>query len=136
MSQLYEITGCISLIKPVQTFKSGFEKQEIVVNDKDPKFPQEIAISFMRDGVKKLSEFKAGDHVTITFAIQGREWNERNFVDLKGLRIEKAVKLGGESHVGQHATASDVQSRWSPATASAQPPAPQQPQQQYDELPF
>lgn len=125
MSQLYELTGCISRIKPVQTFKSGFEKQEIVLNDKDPKFPQEIAISFMRDGVKKVSEYKAGDHVTITFAIQGHEYNERHYVELKGLKIERAVKLGGESHVGQPAPA--------PAPAPASP-APQQ--QNFDELPF
>ena len=125
MSQTYELTGCISRIKPVQTFKSGFEKQEVVINDKDAKFPQEIAISFMRDGVKKLAEYKVGDHVTVTFAIQGREWNERNFVDLKGLKIERAVKIGGDSHVGQPA----------PATAPA-PAAPAPQQQNFDELPF
>lgn len=130
MSQLYELTGCISKIKPIQTFNSGFQKQEVVINDKDPKFPQEIAISFMRDGVKKLSEFKAGDHVTITFAIQGREWNERNFVDLKGLKIERAVKIGGEPHVGHPAPAQANES------APTTPGAPTPPQQQYDELPF
>ena len=136
MSKTFEITGCISKIKPIQTFNSGFQKQTLVLNDKDEKYPQEIAIDFSRDNVKKLEQYQPGDHVTITFAIQGREWNDRHFVDLKGLRIEKAVKLGGESHVGQHAPASDVQSRWNPATAPTQPPAPQQPQQQYDELPF
>lgn len=136
MSKTFEITGCISKIKPIQTFNSGFQKQTLVLNDKDEKYPQEIAIDFSRDNVKKLEQYQPGDHVTITFAIHGREWNDRHFVDLKGLRIEKAVKLGGESHVGQHAHASDVQQRWNPATAPAQPPAPQQPQQQYDELPF
>lgn len=136
MSQLYELTGCISKIKPIQTFNSGFQKQEVVINDKDKKFPQEIAIQFIRDMVNKLSEYREGDHVTVTFAIQGREWNDRHFVDLKGLKIERAVKIGGESYVGQRAPAPDVQPRWNPATAPAQPHAPQQPQQQYDELPF
>lgn len=127
MSQLYELTGCISKIKPIQTFNSGFQKQEVVINDKDKKFPQEIAIQFIRDMVNKLSEYREGDHVTVTFAIQGREWNDRHFVDLKAIRIERAKKLGGESYVGQPA----------PAQAPvAPPPAPPAPQQQYDELPF
>lgn len=130
MSQLYEITGCISKIKPITTFQSGFQKQTLVLNDKDEKYPQEIAIDFTRDGVKKLEQFQPGDHVTVTFAIQGREWNDRHFVDLKGLRIEKAVKLGGESYVGQRAP--DQANESAPTT----PGAPTPPQQQYDELPF
>lgn len=127
MSQLYELTGCISKIKPIQTFNSGFQKQEVVINDKDKKFPQEIAVQFTRDMVNKLSEYREGDHVTVTFAIQGREWNDRHFVDLKGLKIERAVKIGGESYVGQPAQAQ---------VPVAPPPAAPAPQQQYDELPF
>ena len=130
MSQLYELTGCISKIKPIQTFNSGFQKQEVVINDKDKKFPQEIAVQFTRDMVNKLSEYREGDHVTVSFAIQGREWNDRHFVDLKAIRIERAKKLGGESYVGQPAPA--------PANEAAPttPGAPTPPQQQYDELPF
>lgn len=130
MSQLYELTGCISKIKPVQTFNSGFQKQEVVINDKDKKFPQEIAVQFTRDMVNKLSEYREGDHVTVSFAIQGREWNDRHFVDLKAIRIERAKKLGGESYVGQPAPAQ------APVAPPPAAPAPQQTQQQYDELPF
>ena len=133
MSQLYELTGCISKIKPIQTFNSGFQKQEVVINDKDKKFPQEIAVQFTRDMVNKLSEYREGDHVTVTFAIQGREWNDRHFVDLKAIRIERAKKLGGESYV---APVPNPRPPELTATAPAQPPATQQPQQQYDELPF
>ena len=132
MSQLYELTGCISKIKPIQTFNSGFQKQEVVINDKDKKFPQDIAVQFTRDMVNKLSEYREGDHVTVTFAIQGREWNERHFVDLKAIRIERAKKLGGESYVAPVPNPR-------PPELTAQTPAPQQPQQpqqQYDELPF
>lgn len=131
MSQLYELTGCISKIKPIQTFNSGFQKQEVVINDKDKKFPQEIAVQFMRDMVNKLAEYHEGDHVTVTFAIQGREWNDRHFVDLKAIRIERAKKLGGESYVAPVPNPR-------PPELTAQPPAPppQQQQQQYDELPF
>lgn len=132
MSQLYELTGCISKIKPIQTFNSGFQKQEVVINDKDKKFPQEIAVQFTRDMVNKLSEYREGDHVTVTFAIQGREWNDRHFVDLKAIRIERAKKLGGESYV---APAPNPR----PPELTAQTPAtqqPPQPPQQYDELPF
>ena len=100
MSQLYEITGCISRIKPVQTFPSGFQKCEVVINDKDPKYPQEIAVQFIRDGVKNISEYNEGDHVCVTFAIQGREYNGKHYVDLKAIKVERAKKLGGESYVG------------------------------------
>lgn len=130
MSKTFELTGCISKILPIQTFNSGFQKQTLVLNDKDEKFPQEIAIDFTRDGVKKLEQYQPGDHVAVTFAVQGRQYNDRYFVDLKGLRIERAVKLGGESHVGQHAPAQYNES------APTTPGAPTPPQQQYDELPF
>lgn len=131
MSKTFEITGCISKILPIQTFNSGFQKQTLVLNDKDEKFPQEIAIDFTRDGVKKLEQYQPGDHVAVTFAVQGRQYNDRYFVDLKGLRIERAVKIGGESYVGQRAPAT------APAPAPVAPhPAAPAPQQQYDELPF
>ena len=100
MSKTFELTGCISKIKPVQTFPSGFQKQEVVVNDKDPKYPQEIAIQFTRDMVNKLADYHEGDHVCIKFAIRGHEFNEKHYNDLNAIRIERAKKLGGESYVG------------------------------------
>ena len=105
------------------------KQQEVVINDKDKKFPQEIAVQFTRDMVNKLAEYREGDHVTVTFCLQGREWNDRHFVDIKAIRIERAKKLGGESYVAPVPNPR-------PPELTAQTHAPQQPQQQYDELPF
>ena len=128
MGKRYAVTGCISSIGPVRKFNSGFEKQEIVLNDKDPKYPQEIAIGFAKEMIARLAEFSEGDHVHIQFDIRGREYNGRHFVDLNARSSERAVKIGGEPRVGGHRSPAQ-----DPAPA---PAAPSWQQNENDECPF
>ena len=84
----YELTGKIKLINDVQTFGSGFTKREFVVTVEDGKYPQEIALECIKDKAQLLDAFKAGQTVTVTFDIRGREYNGRYFNNLQAWRIK------------------------------------------------
>jgi len=83
----YEMTGKIKKIFDQQDFPSGFYKREFVVTT-DEKFPQEVKLSCLKDKVAALDNFKEGDTVQVSFNVNGREWNEKYFVDLTAWKIE------------------------------------------------
>lgn len=106
----YELTGKIKLIQEAKTFDSGFTKREMVVIVEDGKYPQEINIEFVQDKVSLLDKLQAGQEVTVTFDIRGREYNGRYFNNLQGWKIT--------SHSGNDSSA-DV--RQAPASANFPP---------------
>jgi hypothetical protein len=83
----YDLTGKVKLIQAVQTFDSGFTKREMVVIVEDSKYPQEINLEFVQDKVGLLDNLQAGQEVTVTFDIRGREYNGRYFNNLQGWKI-------------------------------------------------
>ncbi|MAT93590.1 MAG: hypothetical protein CME59_13415 [Halioglobus sp.] len=84
----YELTGKIKLIQDPKTFDSGFTKREMVVIVEDGKYPQEINLEFVQDKVSLLESLHAGQEVTVTFDIRGREYNGRYFNNLQGWKVE------------------------------------------------
>jgi hypothetical protein len=116
----YDLTGKIKLIQEAKTFNSGFTKREMVVIVEDGKYPQEINIEFVQDKVALLDDLQAGQEVTVTFDIRGREYNGRYFNNLQGWKV---VAGAGQS----------------PSTTEAQSPAPPfpSPSDSYDDdIPF
>ncbi|MFT5837023.1 MAG: single-strand DNA-binding protein [Candidatus Azotimanducaceae bacterium] len=91
---MYELSGTVKIIFEEQTFGSGFNKREFVVTSGDDKYPQEIKFECLKEKVELVNNLKQGDKVKVTFDINGREWNEKYFVNLKAFRIETA---GGSS---------------------------------------
>lgn len=83
----YDLTGKVKLIQEAKTFDSGFTKREMVVIVEDGKYPQEINIEFVQDKVSLLDNLDAGQEVTVTFDIRGREYNGRYFNNLQGWKI-------------------------------------------------
>lgn len=83
----YELTGKIKLIQEPKTFDSGFTKREMVVIVEDGKYPQEINLEFVQDKTALLDNLQAGQEVTVTFDIRGREYNGRYFNNLQGWKI-------------------------------------------------
>ena len=83
----YDLTGKIKIIQEVKTFDSGFTKREMVVTVEEGKYPQEINIEFIQDKVALLDTLQAGQEVTVTFDIRGREYNGRYFNNLQGWKI-------------------------------------------------
>lgn len=96
----YEFTGTVKIMKPKQTFASGFEKREIVVTSEGERFPQDVAFSFAKERMALLDNVKEGDRVKISFDISGREYNGRHFVDLRGWKIEKPDAAAGAADEG------------------------------------
>jgi Domain of unknown function (DUF3127) len=108
----YELSGKIKLLQEPQTFNSGFTKREMVVIVEDGKYPQEINIEFVQDKISLLDNLQAGQEVTVTFDIRGREYNGRYFNNLNGWKIttsvdESAYNAGGHSSPPPNAVPAD-----------------------------
>lgn len=83
----YELTGKIKLLQETQTFGSGFQKREIVVTVEEGKYPQDICLEFVQDKINLLDSLSAGQEVTVSFDIRGREYNGRYYNNLQGWKI-------------------------------------------------
>jgi len=87
-SMSYELTGTVKEIFDEQTFSSGFNKRAFVVTSDDGKFPQDIQFECLKERVEMVSKLSKGDKVTVSFDINGREWNGKYFVNLVAWKIE------------------------------------------------
>lgn len=83
----YELTGKIKLIQDEQVFDSGFRKRELVVTVADDKYPQDISLECVQDKTSLLDGLSAGQEVTVTFNLRGREYNGRYFNNLVAWKI-------------------------------------------------
>ena len=131
----YEFTGTVKTIKPIQTFASGFQKQEVVVTDDDPRFPNEVAFQFHKQKTALVATIREGDVVTVSFAIGGREWNGRHFIDL----VAQQVYREGESTPAPAATAQQPPRQAQKPAEDPNDPTTwhnQQPADEQEELPF
>ena len=95
MSQIYEYTGVVEEVMPVQTFSSGFTKREIIIgNDVDSpsKYPNPVKFSFKKDNCSLLDSVSKGQRAKVRFVVDGRRWEGpkgvQYFVDLTGLKLE------------------------------------------------
>lgn len=89
-----------------QTFPSGFRKREILVTDDDPRHPKTFPVEFSGDNTDRAAAFAPGDHIAVEFSLRGHTTAAgRAFVTLRGFRVERAVKIGGESTAVPNASA-------------------------------
>ncbi len=97
MAAIYEYTGVVETVLPLQTFQSGFTKRDVVLTDdigQQNRYPNHIAFTFKKDNVNVLENVKKGQRAKVRFAIDGRVWldpktnTERYFTDLTGLKLE------------------------------------------------
>ena len=117
-----------------QTFPSGFRKRELLVTDDDPKYPQAFPVEFSGDNTDRAAAFAPGDHIAVEFSLRGHTTAAgRAFVTLRGFKVERAVKLGGESTVGNAAVPAPSPAPMPPAAADQAAPATNQ---AIEELPF
>lgn len=93
----YKFEGEVKQIMDVQTFESGFKKQEIVVTSED-QYPQDIKFEFLKDDVDMLKSIKANQKVIISFSLRGNEYNGKFYNNLIGFGItKKTVDKGGKT---------------------------------------
>lgn len=136
MANNYEMTGSVVKVGELQTFPSGFTKRELVINDNDPRFPQEIAFSFTKDRAALIENLNQGDLVTVSFDIRGRSYQDRHFVDLNGWRCRPADQPAAGASPAQGMPVAGAPG--APAVAPAPAPAAPAPAADplTDDLPF
>ena len=95
MAQIYEYTGVVEEVMPVQTFASGFTKRDLIMGDENnanSKYPNYIKFTFKKDNCSLLDGIQKGQRVQVHFVIDGRRWDgpkgTQYFVDLTALKIE------------------------------------------------
>jgi|694.fasta_scaffold42201_8 hypothetical protein len=83
-----EIKGEIKLIGELQTFDSGFTKQQLVVTEPG-QYPNDIPIDFLKDKTDFLQNFNVGDNVIVNANIRGSEYSGKHYVNLTAWTIKK-----------------------------------------------
>lgn len=88
------ISGTVKVVGELQQISEKFSKRELVITETAGQYPQHIPVEFLQDKTSLLDPFAAGDEVTVTCYVNGREWTGRDgvtkhFLSLKGDRIER-----------------------------------------------
>lgn len=88
-----ELIGTLKSIGETQTFASGFQKKEIVLQTEE-QYPQPIAIELLQEKTNLLDGCAVGDKVKIGINLRGREWvspqgETKYFNSIVGWRAEK-----------------------------------------------
>lgn len=112
----YELSGTVKEIFDEQTFDSGFNKRAFVVTSEADKFPQDIQFECLKERVELVGKLSKGDKVSVSFDINGREWNGKYFVNLVAWKI-------------------DSKSSGSPSSASDDEPPLSDPDEDFDKDP-
>ena len=97
MANNYEMTGSVVKVGELQNFPSGFSKRELLINDNDPRFPQDVVFEFTKDRAALVENLKEGELVTVSFDIRCRAWQDRHFISLNGWRCRPADQPAGAS---------------------------------------
>ena len=90
----YELNGTVKEIFDTQTFSSGFSKRAFVVTSEADKYPQDIQFECLKERIELVDKLNKGDKVTVSFDINGREWNGKYFVNLVAWKIESQSSGG------------------------------------------
>lgn len=91
----YEITGTVKKTFDMMSFPSGFSKRDLVLTTDDDRFPQDILITFVKEGCAQLDGVNAGERLRIHFRLRGREYKERFYVNLEAFKMERMDVAAG-----------------------------------------
>ncbi|MCI5056231.1 MAG: DUF3127 domain-containing protein [Flavobacteriales bacterium] len=91
------IEGKIKVIFDTQTFDSGFQKRDFVLNTFQDQYPQDIKFEIYNEKCEVLENFAVEDEVKVEFNIRGKEYNGKYFVNLQAWRLEKAEQGAGDN---------------------------------------
>lgn len=71
-----EITGTIKLIEAtVERGQNNFKTRELRITT-DEQYPQILPIQFVQGKCEELDQYKAGERVTISISLRGKEWDK------------------------------------------------------------
>ena len=92
-----ELIGKIIVLNDTQTFDSGFQKRNLVIETQE-QYKQTIPVDFVKDRIDLLDKFKVGDDVTVAYNLRGNEYKGKYFCSLNGWKIQHASSTGDETH--------------------------------------
>lgn len=106
-----KIEGTIHKIFKTQVISSTFQKREFVIKTNED-YPQMIKIEFTQDKCNLLDAFKQGQEVEVFFNIRGREWLNREnvevyFVTLQAWRIAATSNQPTQSTYDEYVSSTD-----------------------------
>ena len=101
MSTEIAVSGKVLVIGTEQHYGETFFKRELVI-ETDEKYPQQLAIEFIKDNGQKLDIINVNDFVTVSVNLRGREHGGRYYVSLAGWKI--ASIAGGSPLVSDEDT--------------------------------
>lgn len=127
------ITGSIRKIAPVQeiTGKSGntFAKRILVLDAArydthtgEKKFDNYPSFEFSGDAMKQLDNYKEGDYVTVSYDINGREFEDpkthevRYFNSIRGYKVERYGDVEAKTQQAPVPNTNNQQQTAAPAT--------------------
>lgn len=94
-----EVTGKIHFIGDTNVVSDKFSKRDVVLKIADnPQFVQYVSFQFTQEKCALLDLCEAGQDVTISFNLRGREWvspqgESKYFNTLEGWRIQAATGI-------------------------------------------
>lgn len=86
------IQGRVASILPVEHFGSKNTPKQVLWIDTEAKYGNQLAVEFSGDRVDLLSGLRIGERVTAHADVQGREYNGKRYVGLRGWKIDRAAK--------------------------------------------
>jgi hypothetical protein len=112
-----DITGKIIQVLDLQTGTSArgdWKKQEFIL-ETDEQYPRKICISLWGDRIGDIAGAQIGEVVTVSIAIESREFNGRWYTEIRGWRIQRGA-------IPTTTAQSGVNAENSPATVTAPQP--------------
>lgn len=131
MSTAYELAGVVHAIHDTQTFASGFQKREFIIETNEEKYPQQIKLEAVKDACDILDLYEEGDPITVSFNIRGNEFNGKHYVNLQAWKFDR-----GQTRQGGGATSSHQKPAANKPKTQAPPPADDWDNDADDDIPF
>lgn len=86
---MLQITAKIKQINDTEVISDKYKKRTFVVTTSD-KYPQDVQFQCSQDKCDMLNGYKAGQDVTISFNLRGREYNGKYYNSLEAWKVSFA----------------------------------------------
>jgi hypothetical protein len=95
-----DVIGKIVQVLELQTGVSArgdWKKQEFILETEE-QYPRKICISLWGDRINDIAGIETGELITVSIALESREFNGRWYTDVRGWKIQR----GGQVSAGQN----------------------------------
>jgi hypothetical protein len=97
-----DVVGRIVQVLELQTGASArgdWKKQEFILETEE-QYPRKICISLWGDRISDIAGIQTGELITVSVALESREFNGRWYTDVRGWKIQRAGQVNAVSVQG------------------------------------